>query len=115
MATDVDVALTIEAYARVQGLPSSITITLKDGATTNTGHIWGEVVSNVKATVSATIVPESGAVGTWSIEDIVMTDGDTPGAKPVAVLVRVADVPIDTPPQVDVKQATVTVTVSPTP
>lgn len=115
MATNVDVGLTIVAYARVQGLPSSITITLTNGAVTNLGHIQGEVVSNVVATVGATIVPESGAVGAWSIEDIVMTAGDTPGAKPVDVLVRVANVPIDAAPQTDIKQAVVTITVSTTP
>lgn len=111
---DVDVKLSIAAYATIRTMPTELVIAadnLIGGQLIYTGHIWGDIVTNTTPTVDFDIVDLG--VGSWSIiEEILVQTTDpavwTLGAAVQVTLPNVGVAPIATA----TKQAMVTFTIT---
>lgn len=116
LTKDVDVKLSIEAYATLRNMPTEITINfssadLAGGVLTRMEPIWGDIVANTTPVVTVAIVPVSGAVGSWSVDPVILTLTANPAVWTVGTGVRVT-VPPAQAPMTASKQATVTFTIT---
>ncbi len=117
LTKDVEVKLSIEAYATLRGVPTSVSIdlnksSLAGGVLTGNVGIYCDIVCNTMPTVTATIVgdPVDPDI-TWSLDAPAVTATGDPAVMNLCVGVRVAVMP-GTAPQTLQKQAKVTITIT---
>ena len=116
LTKDVDVKLSIAAYATIRIMPTELVIAadnLIGGDLIYTGHIWGDIVTNTTPVVTFDILEVGGAVGAWAIIEEILEQVGTSAVWTLgaAVEVTLPDVGVG-PILTATKQATVTFTIT---